>query len=437
VLVGAIVLGAVLRGVLLPLPGTIDVQTQKLWSFGAATDASGIYGVGGTPPERKLVHWLDLYGPVDYPPMAVLELAVVGRIYRAIDPAYGDSTLLTVLIKTPGLVAEIVFVAALLTWGRRLFGAAGADWAAVAFWLNPAVWFSGAALGYVDAQGAVPAALALLAAVTGRPALAGALIALAAGTKPQTIYLLPVIAAAVVRGADRAGAIRCLGRAAVGGAVATAAIVAPFVLRGAAANMVQGVSRLLEHNMLSGTAPNIGWILTWALRVWYAVPDMGWAGALGLEIRILQISRVVELGYLDPRPIATTMTLAAAALAAWRVFRGASRPAAAALGAWAVYAYSVIGIPVHENHFYPAIPLLALAAASLAPLRAVFWTTSAIFTLNLYLFYGLGRGWPSLFARSWTLIDCTVLLAICNVAVFVWTTIRVWRLSTPVPAEQP
>jgi hypothetical protein len=200
---------------------------------------------------------------------------------------------------------------------------------------------------------------------------------------------------------------------------------------------VQGVSRLLEHNMLSGTAPNIGWILTWALRVWYAVPDMGWAGALGLEIRILQISRVVELGYLDPRPIATTMTLAAAALAAWRVFRGASRPAAAALGAWAVYAYSVIGIPVHENHFYPAIPLLALAAASLAPLRAVFWTTSAIFTLNLYLFYGLGRGWPSLFARSWTLIDCTVLLAICNVAVFVWTTIRVWRLSTPVPAEQP
>ena len=433
--VALIVIGIVVRALAMPLPGTIDVQTQKLWSYGAATDVTGIYGVGGTPPERRLVHWLDLYGPVDYPPLAMLELALVGRAYAAIDPQYADSTLLTMLVKLPGLVAEVIFVAALLTWGRRLLGRAAAEWAAIAFWLNPAVWFSGSALGYVDAQGAVPAALALLAAVSGRAGLAGALMAVAAGTKPQTVYLLPVVAAALVRGRSAEG-WRNLARAALWGSLTTAAIVAPFVIRGAAANMMQGVSRLLQHNMLSATAPNLGWILTWLLRVWYAVPDMGWAGALGLEIRILQISRVLELGYPDPRPIATYLTFLAMAAAAWRTGRGAPRAAVAALGAWSVYAYFVIGVPVHENHFYPAMPLLAIAAAVIAPMRAVFWASSAIFTLNLYLFYGLGRGWPPLIDRGWTFIDLTVLLAAANVAVFIWTTLRVWRASGPVVAEQ-
>jgi hypothetical protein len=428
-------LGALVRVVVLPLPGTIDVQTQKLWSYGAATDVTGIYGVGGTPPERRLVHWLDLYGPVDYPPFAMLELAVVGRVYHAIDPAYADSTLLTILVKAPGLIAELLFVVALLTWGPRILDDAAARWAAVAFWLNPAVWFSGSALGYVDAQGAVPAALALLAAATGRAGVAGALMAVAAGTKPQTIYLLPIVAATVFRGGGGAG-WRKLARAALWGLVATAAIVAPFVIRGAGDNMIQGVSRLLQHNMLSATAPNVGWILTWLLRVWHAVPDMGWAGALGLEIRILQISRVIELGYPDPRPIAAYLTFIVIAAASWRAIRSQSLTEIAALGALSIYAYSMIGIPVHENHFYPALPLFAVAAAGRVPMRAVYWITSAIFTLNLYLFYGLGRGWPPSIGRGWTYIDFSVLLAAVNVVVFVWAAIRIRRASAPAIVEE-
>jgi hypothetical protein len=163
---------------------------------------------------------------------------------------------------------------------------------------------------------------------------------------------------------------------------------------------------------------------------------MGWAGALGLEIRILQISRVVDLGYPDPRPISAYLTFVALGAASWRTFRGLSLPATAALGAWSISAYSVLGIPVHENHFYPAVPLFAIGAAGLVALRPVLWITSAIFALNLYVFYGLGRGWPPVIDRGWTYIDFSVLLALANVIVFVWSTMRVWRASEPIAAEQ-
>lgn len=424
-LVVLLIAGAMARVAVLPLGGTSDVVTQKLWSFGAATDVTGIYGVGGDPTERRLIHWHDVHGPVDYPPLAILELAPVGRTYIAIDPEYRDSTLLTILIKIPGLIVEALFVVLLLTWGRRLLGSPAAEWAAMAFWINPAIWFTGSGLGYVDAQAAVPAALALLAATTNRPGAAGALMAIAAGTKPQTVFFLPIVAA-IILGGRRPLGWRPLGRAALWGALTSALIVAPFVLRGATANMLQGVSRLLYHDMLSAQAPNLGWIATWALRVWHAAPEIGWYEALTLKIRILQLSRALALGYPDPRPIATALTLGAVGLAAWRASRGVSRPLAAALAAWAVYAYTILGVPVHENHFYAAVPVFTLAAAETRSLRAVYWVASGIFALNIYLFYGLGQHWPPVIDRTWTVIDLTVLLAVANVGVFIWATKKTW-----------
>jgi hypothetical protein len=45
--VGLLLAGAVLRAAALPLPGTGDVGSWKIWSFAAATDPAGVYGVGG------------------------------------------------------------------------------------------------------------------------------------------------------------------------------------------------------------------------------------------------------------------------------------------------------------------------------------------------------------------------------------------------------
>ena len=97
----------------------------------------------------------------------------------------------------------------------------------------------------------------------------------------------------------------------------------------------------------------------------------------------------------------------------------------AAAAAFIVHAYFVLGIAVHENHLYFALPLLALAAAVRPQLRPIHMAISAVVTLNLLLFFGLGRGIP-LPQRNFTIIDATAILAAANCALFVWH-LRVFR----------
>lgn len=423
-LIALIVAGALVRILVMPLPGTPDVPALKVWSYGAVQDFSGVYGAGGTPLERREIHWGEQTGTVTYPPMSIIELTVAGHIYQAIRPDYTDTTLLTVLIKLTGLLSETIFVVFLLTWGRRAMGAAAAEWAAMAFWLSPGIWFTGSALGYTDAQAAVPIVLALIAALANWPVVVGVLAAVSVLTKPQAVFVVPVIAILIIRRTP-APDWRGLWRAAASGVLTTLALFTPFIIRGSVPNVMQAMSRLFKHDMLSAQAANLGWIGTWLLRVGYAVPDIGWYRALRNRIGILSITRVSELGYPNARVVGTMMTLTALGWAMWRTSRGVSRSGAAALAAWSLYAYFMFGAQVHENHLYIALPVLVLAAAELKTLRSAFWVLSAIVTLNIYLFEGLGSGHPPLIDRRWTVVDMSVLLSVINVCVFIWFTRRV------------
>ena len=144
-------------------------------------------------------------------------------------------------------------------------------------------------------------------------------------------------------------------------------------------------------------------------------------------MRILGISTIVRLGYPDPRPFATA---AFALVALWGLSQARhSRDLSLvyALGAFIVHTYFVLSVAVHENHLYLAVPLLALAAAVRPRLRRLHVTLSAVIALNLFLFFGLGRGVP-LPPRTFTIIDATVLLAAANCVLFVWHA-RAFRLE--------
>jgi hypothetical protein len=418
-LIGALVLGAALRAVALPLPGSVDTGSWKTWSFVGSTDPAGLYGVGGSPPERRLLKWSGIEGTTEYPPLTLYELAVVGRIYWKIDPLYADSPALNALIKAPGTLAEVLFVFVLLTWGRRRFGEA-AVWTALAFWLNPAVVLNGPVLGYLDPQMAVPAALAFLAAAAGHPVAAGALAACAVLTKAQALFVLPALALFIWRGVPSSGTRALLGGVS-GGAVATALILLPIVLRGAFANMVQAVGRLAAHDMLSGYALNIWWIATWAARVRAVVDEWGWWRALTMDVRILRITDWMRF-YPNPKPFASAVVLAAIGWACWRARRGLSIGHAAFLAAWCVYVYTMLSVQVHENHLYLAIPFVVIAGGFEPRLRRVAWAISLMAAVNMYLFYGFGDGWPPVIGRRWTQIDLSVLLAFVNLGVFAWAT---------------
>jgi len=421
--------GVLLRALLLPLPGSTDVLIWKVWSANAARDVTGVYGVGGVPPERRVLHWQGQDMTVDYPPLTLDELAVAGRAYELVSPAFDDTRWLTAFVKLPGLIAEIVLVAALLTWGRRAIGDAAATWTALGFWLNPLVILNGAALGYLDAQMAVPLVLAVVAAWMGRATITGVLVAVAVLTKAQAIFAVPALAVVLFWRAHR---VRGLAIASAAGAAMSAALVAPFVVRGAWANLLQAVGRLATHDMLSAQAANVWWIVTWVLRVLDAAPDSGWRAALTQQVRILGISSAEALGYPNPRVVGLVLTAAAIAWACWQLAREVSLARAAAVAGWCAYAYAMLAAQVHENHWYAAVPLFALAAGADRRYRTTFWAITAIAALNLYLFYGLGDGRPPVTLRSWTGVDMTVVLSVVNVGVFTYAA-RVIAVSTQPP----
>jgi hypothetical protein len=198
--------------------------------------------------------------------------------------------------------------------------------------------------------------------------------------------------------------------------------VLPFVAAGTWPSYWRAVQRLGQHDLVSGTATNVWWIATWAAGSFERLADLGWAGALSRPATMVRISTVVAAGMPNPRTIGVILTAAALGWAAWRSRRGLTAPVGALVGAWCVVAYFLLSGQVHENHSYLALPLLGMAAAAMPRLRALYWSLTAAFVLNLYLFYGLGMTRPSLIDRSWTFIDMTVLVSVAYCLIGVWMT---------------
>ena len=417
--VPALVLGAVIRLATLPLPGTHDVAVWKIWSYVASQEGvARLYGVGGQPLERRVVSFHGAETTVDYPPLALLELAWTGRAYRWLHGgAYPDDERLIVAVKIPALLADGGIVLVLYFGVRRLAGETAARWTAIAYWLNPAVLFDAAFLGYLDPLFALPAVASLIAAASGWPAIAGALVGAAVLTKPQAVVLAPALALATKGTADRGAGLR---RAALAGLATVAAGLAPVVAVGALPNFVQTMGRLGQHDMLSGNACNVWWIVGYVMRAVYSMHDMGAWAAFTAPTKILTISRVVELGYPNPRPIGAVLTVLAFIWALWTTRRARDVWMASALAAFLVHGYATLSAQVHENHLFAAVPFLGLAAAGRRRFTPIFYAISAIFALNLNLFYGVSEDLGYAIPRQLTMVDLTVVLAVVNCGVLVW-----------------
>ncbi len=353
-------------------------------------------------------------------------------MYRRFVPSFHNTRWLTVAIKLPVLIAELGL--ALLLWRliQCRFGHRPAAWAFTALWANPAMILAAPVLGYLDPLMVLPAAGAIASATAGWPFAAGALVAIACLTKAQAVFVVPVVALAVCNGARGPG-LTGAALSAAGAAVVSALALVPFVLAGAWRNVLQGVGSLLRHDMLSADAANAWWVVTYLLRAAYATRALGAWAAWTMTVRILGISRVVALGYPNPRPWATASLIAAAGWALWRVRQSRDLPVMFACAAFIVHAYFVLGVQVHENHLYLAVPLLAGAAAVQPHLRSVFYGVSAVFALNLLLFFGIGRGFP-LPPRHVTVIDATVLLALANCALLLVHARRLAGITLRTPA---
>jgi hypothetical protein len=428
-----LIAGVGLRAAALPGPGTGDLTIWKVWSYNARHGVGEIYGVGGTPPERRELAYAGATATVDYPPLALYELGLAGDAYWVWSHRhFPNATPLNAFVKLPALAADIGLALLLFAVVRARLGLATAQVAVVAYWMNPAVLLDASILGYLDTMYLWPAVGAIAAASTSWPALAGALIAAAVLTKAQGVFIAPAVALAIWTSAAPGQRITHLLRAGAAAVVAAVGIAAPVIAAGGWPNMVQALGRLATHDMLSANAANLWWVLGWLLRVAYSVHDMGLWPALTAPAKILNISRVVELGYPNPRTIGTLLASAAIAWALWTAYRStvqsATRNPQSAIDVWlmagvaafSVHAYATLSAQVHENHLFAAVPLLVLAAAGRRAFRPIAIGVSAIVALNLNLFYGLGDGIGFALPRTITVIDATVWLALANCFWLLW-----------------
>ena len=405
-LVAGLALGTALRLVALPWPGTSDVPLFESWAYAAATQ--GVVGCYGAEVEWQGRSWKK----INYPPLAVATFAAVGHAYHAIDPSFSDGPLLRALIKTPAFLADAGLAALLFVALRRRQGERPAAMATLAYWLNPAVVLNGSVLGYQDPLLALPSVAALLAVAAPRPALAGVLAAVAVLLKPQAVLLAPVFLVGL-------GSRRALARAAAAAALTAALVLVPFVAKGAAGRLVRAVGQLGTHDMYSGDAANVWWLVTWIKRAASQSAEAG-IEAWTAPVRILRISMTEAQGLPNPRPIGAALVLLVAGWATWRARRASDLGLLAALGGFVVHAYFTLAVGVHENHLFLAVPLSGLAAALRPAFRGPWLAVSAVAALNLNLIYGLGQGMGGAIPRGITLVDFTVLLAFANVGALAW-----------------
>lgn len=425
------VAGLAVRLAALPLPGTGDVWVWRIWAFNATTgDPATFYADPVNPAERRLLAYDGRETTVDYPPLALYGLGLAGRAYHAFDPTFRNAPALNAALKLPALLADGAL--AILFWwllrGRQPPHAARRI--SLGSWLNPALVLNGVALGYLDLWVAVPAVGAVAAAALGRAALGGALLAVAMLVKPQAALVAPVIVLALWQ----TGGGRALAQASALGVAVAIVVLGPVLLAGQGLALLVALGSFGRHDMLSGNAANLWWLVTWVTRAWFD-HDHGWGPALTATVRILALSTWTdELRLPDPRPI--SLVLAAGAIA-WALRKGRARRSLAdraALGAFLVHAYFTLALRVHENHLFLAIPLATLAASRLRGYGRLAVGLSAVVALNLFLFYGLSEYYAFEVPRHWTGVDTTVLLALANLAVFTWH-VRLFARTTGSAAD--
>jgi Glycosyltransferase family 87 len=434
VFLAALACATLVRLLALPLPGTEDVGTWKIWAYGASSHVTYVYGVGGTPPVRGVVTWNQHETTVDYPPAAMYELALVGFAYRAIDPSFADGGLLNAMVKIPGLLAGAMLTW-LLAWTARRFtrSASTAAWAALAYWLNPATVLNAEVLGYLDPLMMLPAVAALVLLHVGAAESAGVCFAVALLTKPQAILVGPALALAAWHMGSRSWL-----RAGGGAALAAIVLVLPFAITGALPNMWLAFgSFYARRDILSGNAANVWWIANYLSRAWNQRLTLGARAFFQPVHRIMAISTFQEQGFPNPRPFATAAAMGVAGFGIWRLRHNRDLASHALATALSIHAFCVLSVGVHENHLIFVVPFLTLAAALQPSIRPLFYAVSAIAALNLNLFYGIGRGWGYSLPRMMLGIDLSVLLSLANIAALVWharVVSRIGKVTTAQPS---
>lgn len=372
--------------------------------------------------EDHLLRYEGYESMVDYPPLALDELAPVGWLFGWLtDGRFGDSVLFTILIKAEPVVFEAALTALLFVVLLKTAGPPAARWALMAYWLNPAAIVNASVGGYLDALFVLPAAASLVAATNGWPVVAGGLITASALTKPQGLFIVPAVLIALWNAGDPAQRSRRLIFAAVGAASVSVLVVGPVVMAGAWWNMVYALRSQAAEVEITMEGYNFWWIaghFLWTAYAWQRGLS-AWSVFTGPVARVPFVRAAAHgLPYL--RVVGTVMAAAGILWGGWTGRRARELWHVAAVGAFSVHCFAVLGAQVHENHLFAAMPLLVIACAERRRFAPILVGVSAFVTLSLLFGIFGDPGGRFVLSRTWTFLDTTLLLAVFNCLLFVW-----------------
>jgi hypothetical protein len=381
----AVAAGIAIRAVLLPRPGFAgDLDQFVLWVHGIAVGGWGrAYDQNLSFP--AVMAWI-------WGALALVQPAFA-TVADASDPA------IRALMKVPAAVADLGLAAGVAFWFRDRPRLAVAGAAAVLLW--PATWYISAWWGQYEPLYVLPVLLALLAARSGRPGLAAALLAVGLMTKPQALPLAVPFAAWFLAGGGWRGAVRA---AAVGTAVVVAAWL-PFLAAGGPLNYLRNLGEY------QGAIFSVLSLRAW--NPWWLLQELGAGGGF------------VADGTAIAGPVTfRAVGLAAAGVLALVVFAGVYRRPSArnlAMGLAAVSLGAFVTLTtMHERYAYPALVFLLLGW----PRREVVvaWAAFAVaFALNLV--YAVPPPGVSLPAGDLVSVVGAVVITAVAVAAIRWT----WR----------
>jgi Gpi18-like mannosyltransferase len=357
--------GISLRLLFAPLSGFPGDTMQFVRWMHASVDW-GMFSI--YDPERVL--------DCNYPPTVPYMLRIVGEAERHYPALRVYPKLETLLVKIPPIALELALAGLLAWWAHRRFGKRESLWIAGAMLFNPAVIHLSAFWGQSDPIGFLPMLGALLAALSGGFALAGALAAVGLFTKFQGIVYLPLLALMLWR----KGGFGALARCCVACVLVGLVWISPFIIKGNP-HLERMFASAYSENV--GRYPNLsmGAANVWALHPSPSTPDFhlpeffyGEDGVVNARGLLLHFTwRRIGL-----------LLFAAAGLASlvwyWRGREGKRWLPAAILIS---IAFFCLPTEMHERYLYPVLPLLALYCLERPEFKKLFWILTALFWVAL------------------------------------------------------
>jgi hypothetical protein len=377
------------------------------------------------------IYLTDFKTNCDYPPVVPYLLTLIEAARRALRAPEAGALAIT-LVKLPNLLAWLAAVPLCDRGLRRPFGDSMARGAALLSAVSLPLFVNAAAWGQFDALLAVLVMAAVVALLHDRPAASGALMGMALGTKLLAIVAVPVLAVWIGK---RFGP-RGLASAALAGLAVIAVLSAPYLVVGAGGRMLQAYVGAVDYYPVRTAEAYNGWYLL---------------DRFDIAVRGIP----APLARLDSRSVIGPVTFREAGVAAFAVYLLvllvglARRRAPAALvfaAALSFFGFFMLPTQVHQRYLVPAAALLGMTAAGSARRLALWAGVSLTAALNQTL--DLARAVLDTAVRVDPVAAATLsvpgyrgpirtaacVVAVANIALFVWATRDYWREVVSAPA---